>query len=90
MSIPSHSFETGGQAVIASVRGGGRRTIKKIATTEYRAVASLFVITTFGAKANLVDVGLGHRVDQALKELDVDFVYPNFRGLVLLHDPSVG
>lgn len=38
----------------------------------------------------IIDIGFAHRFDRDLRELDVDFVYPNFKGLVLLHDPSVG
>ena len=38
----------------------------------------------------IVDVGFSQKLNRDLKELDVDFVYPNFNGLVLIHDPSVG
>ncbi len=80
----------------------GELKVEKISDDEHKMVfdaQGLLVKVKWVPKAivqesdgvqRIVDVGLGHRVDQALKELDVDFVYPNFRGLVLLHDPSIG
>lgn len=38
----------------------------------------------------IVNIGIGHAVNKEANELDVDFIYPNFNGLVLIHDPSIG
>ncbi|HEY4674239.1 MAG TPA: hypothetical protein VIH03_08740 [Nitrososphaerales archaeon] len=38
----------------------------------------------------IMDIGFSHRLHRDLKELDADFVYPNFKNRVLIHDPSVG
>jgi len=38
----------------------------------------------------IVDIGFSQKLNRDLKQLDVDFVYPNFGGSILMHDPSIG